>query len=122
MNARTFRNSDPVDFVIVGSGAAGGVLARELANARLDVVVLEQGPRIFPTDLRHDELQNWFLGGLAVDPLRNRQSFRRSANETAVAPVVRPPLFYARGVGGSSMHFTASGLAFTHPLRRSHAS
>ena len=69
MKTRTYRTSETVDFVIVGSGAAGGVLARELAHARLDVVVLEQGPRIYPTDLRHDELQNWFLGGLAVDPL-----------------------------------------------------
>ena len=25
-----------------------------------------------------------------------------------MAPLVRPPLFYARGVGGSSMHFTAN--------------
>jgi choline dehydrogenase-like flavoprotein len=108
MNTRTYKTTDTVDFVIVGSGAAGGVLARELARARLSVVVLEQGPRIYPTDLRHDELKNWFLGGLAVDPIRNRQSFRRSEKETAVAPLVRPPLFYARGVGGSSMHFTAN--------------
>ena len=108
MSTKTFATSETVDFLIVGSGAAGGVLARELARERLNVVVLEQGPRIYPTDLRHDELQNWFLGGLAVDPIRNRQSFRRSASETAVAPLVRPPLFYARGVGGSSMHFTAN--------------
>jgi len=89
---KTYRPSETVDFVIVGSGAAGGVLARELANARLSVVVLEQGPRVYPADLQHDELKNWFLGGLAVDPIRNPQSFRKSASETAVAPPVRPPL------------------------------
>ena len=52
MSARTFRDSQAVDFVIVGSGAAGGVLARELARANLSVVVLEQGPRVWPSELR----------------------------------------------------------------------
>jgi choline dehydrogenase-like flavoprotein len=46
MSGQTFRDSDTVDFVIVGSGAAGGVVARELAQRGLTVVVLEQGPRI----------------------------------------------------------------------------
>ncbi len=64
MKTKTYRTSDTVDFVIVGSGAAGGVLARELARARLDVVVLEQGPRLYPADFQHDELKNWFIGGL----------------------------------------------------------
>jgi ribulose 1,5-bisphosphate synthetase/thiazole synthase len=39
-----FRPDDEVDFVIVGSGAAGGVVAKELSTARFRVVVLEQGP------------------------------------------------------------------------------
>jgi len=105
MSARTFGDSHTVDFVIVGSGAAGGVLARELARAKLSVVVLEQGPRVWPSDLAHDELKNWFLGGLAT---RNPQTFRRSAAETAVNPLMRPPLWYARVVGGSTQHFTAN--------------
>ncbi len=105
MSARTFRDSQAVDFVIVGSGAAGGVLARELARANLSVVVLEQGPRVWPSELAHDELKNWFLGGLAT---RNPQTFRRSAAETAVNPLMRPPLWYARVVGGSTQHFTAN--------------
>ena len=41
----TYRDSETVDFAIVGSGAAGGVMARELSRAGLSVVVLEQGPR-----------------------------------------------------------------------------
>ena len=36
--------TDEVDFVIVGAGAAGGVMARELATNGFRVVVLEQGP------------------------------------------------------------------------------
>ena len=37
MSARRYRDSDTVDFVIVGSGAAGGVIARELSRAGLSV-------------------------------------------------------------------------------------
>jgi len=41
-----FQTRDPVDFVIVGSGAAGGVMAKELATAGHSVVLLEQGPHL----------------------------------------------------------------------------
>ena len=52
----TFATREPVDFVVVGSGAAGGVVARELSTAGLDVVVLEQGPYVKPDQFNHDEL------------------------------------------------------------------
>jgi len=39
----TYKPSDEVDFVIIGSGAAGGVLAKELSTNGFRVVVLEQG-------------------------------------------------------------------------------
>jgi len=35
-----------IDFVIVGSGAGGGTLARELAKKGKDVLVIERGPRV----------------------------------------------------------------------------
>ena len=108
MKTRTFRDSQTVDFVIVGSGAAGGVIARELARAGLSVVVLEQGKRFLPADFEHDELKYWFIGGIATDPVRNPQTFRRSASETAQRPLVRTPLWYARGVGGTTLHYTAN--------------
>src|SRR5207247_10256231 len=37
--------SDTVDFVIVGSGGAGGIIAELLSTAGFSVVVLEQGLR-----------------------------------------------------------------------------
>ena len=43
------------DVVIVGVGAAGGILANELARAGLRVVGLERGPRLETKDfLPHD--------------------------------------------------------------------
>ena len=48
--------TDEVDFVIVGAGAAGGVMARELARNGFRVVVLEQGPYLHESDFKHDEL------------------------------------------------------------------
>ena len=47
-----FKTTDAVDFLIVGSGSAGGVLAKELSSNGFRVVVLEQGPRIDPGQLR----------------------------------------------------------------------
>ena len=50
-----FQTRDPVDFVIVGSGAAGGVMAKELATAGHSVVLLEQGPHLQAADFKNDE-------------------------------------------------------------------
>jgi choline dehydrogenase-like flavoprotein len=108
MSTRRYKNSDMVDFVIVGSGAAGGVIARELARAKLSVVVLEQGPRLAPADFEHDELKYWFMGGLATDAIRNPQSFRRDPAKPAQRALARPTLWYARGVGGTTLHYTAN--------------
>ena len=38
-----FTPSTDVDFVIIGSGAAGGIMAKQLATNGFKVVVLEQG-------------------------------------------------------------------------------
>ena len=39
-----FASRDVVDFIVVGSGAAGGIMAKELSSAGHSVVLLEQGP------------------------------------------------------------------------------
>ena len=113
MKQPVFDTRKAVDFVVVGSGAAGGVLAAGLAEAGFDVVVLEQGPYRTPGDFTHDELGVMFLGEMTRHPSwDDPQSFRQAESERAAvrAPVVggAPPALYARGVGGSSVHFTAN--------------
>ena len=49
-------SASTADFVVVGAGAAGGVVAKELATAGFRVVVLEQGPWLHERDFQHDEL------------------------------------------------------------------
>ena len=108
MSARKVRTSAQVDFAIVGSGAAGGVIARELAQAGLSVVLFEQGLRLSPANFEHDELKYWFLGGITNDAEKNPQSFRNDPAKKAERAVVKPPLWYARTVGGTTVHYTAN--------------
>jgi len=105
---RQYRPADVVDFVIIGSGAAGGVIARELARSRFNVVLLEQGPRFGPADFRHDELAYWFGNALLNDPQICPQTYRRTVDDVATRARGFPYLWYARTVGGSSTHFTGN--------------
>ena len=104
-----FANDEAVDFVIVGSGSAGGILAKELSTAGFDVVVLEQGPFRTAADFTHDELAVMFrhelLGG---GPEIHGNTFRDDESKVAEVPQQRPVLDYVQGVGGSSVHFTGN--------------
>jgi choline dehydrogenase-like flavoprotein len=108
IGARTYPTAETVDFVVVGSGAAGGPIARELARAGLSVVLLEQGPRVMPGALEHDELKYSFLGGITNDVVRNPQTFRSNPEKRAELTRFRPALWYGRAVGGGTLHYTAN--------------
>ncbi len=101
----TFKPSDEVDFVIVGSGAAGGVLAKELSTAGFRVVVLEQGPYLTESDFTHDELKMFDAHFLTNDPKLEPTTFRKTPQEKATQ---QPVLLYGRCVGGGTVHFTAN--------------
>lgn len=107
-NSVKFDSREAVDFAIIGSGSAGGILAKELSTAGFDVVVFEQGPYRKAEDFTHDELSVLFrdelLGG---GPEVSGQTFRSYENETAVSGWPAPAR-YAQTVGGSSVHFTAN--------------
>ncbi len=47
-----------VNAVVVGAGAAGGIVAKELSVAGLSVVLLERGKWYTPNDCRKDDLRN----------------------------------------------------------------
>jgi choline dehydrogenase-like flavoprotein len=105
MSGATFKPSDPVDFLVIGAGAAGGVMAKELSTAGFSVVVLEQGPYLTEKDYRHDEIRYNYLAGLTNDTKIQPITFRRNESEQA-RPV--KAIMYGRQVGGGSVHFTAN--------------
>jgi choline dehydrogenase-like flavoprotein len=99
-----YRPDDEVDFVIVGSGAAGGVVAKELSTAGFRVVVLEQGPWRTEKDFIHDELK--VFDGLLTNKFDvSPNTFRKTEKEKAKQ---QPCVLYGRGVGGTSVHFSAN--------------
>lgn len=88
------------DVVVVGSGAGGAVVARELAEAGLDVVVLEEGGQFARAD---------FLGPL---PERLRRLYRGNGlTFTFGEPVISLPM--GMGLGGSTL--VNSGTCFRTP-------
>jgi choline dehydrogenase-like flavoprotein len=105
MNGPRFRLADPVDFLIIGAGAAGGVMAKELSVAGFRVVVLEQGPYLREKDYSHDEIKYTIQPGLTNDPKVQPITFRE--NEQSPAKVMKA-IEYGRQVGGGSVHFTGN--------------
>ncbi len=95
--------SETVDFVVVGSGAAGGIIAKELSTKGFSVVVMEQGPRISPARFLHDEFSVVFQNSIGnTGPVTWRETTAQTAR------VGNGQLLYARLVGGSSVHMTAN--------------
>lgn len=100
-----YRPSDTVDFVVIGSGAAGGVVAKELSTAGFRVVVLEQGPYLREKDFGHDEIKYWRQNFFLNDWKRQPNSFRKTEAEEAIK---QPAIFYGQQVGGGTVHFTGN--------------
>ncbi len=88
------------DVVVVGTGAGGGVAARELAAAGLDVVVLEEGPFIRPEQVSNDT-------GTAMTQVLAEAGLRTFLAPSAVASI------QGRCVGGST--FPNSAILFRIP-------
>src|SRR2546426_12332986 len=102
---KRYRPSERVDFLVIGAGASGGVMAKELASAGFSVVVLEQGPYLHERDFKHDEFGTVMRNALTNDTKRQPNTFRKLESEKAE---VRPAVMYGRMVGGGTAHFTAN--------------
>jgi gluconate 2-dehydrogenase alpha chain len=96
-----------VDVCIVGAGAAGGTVARELARAGLKVVILERGPAFDPREMRQmDEIRFGPRAGLvgnAQQPMVLRAT--EASRPVRVAG-------QASGTGGGTIHWAAMAWRF----------
>jgi len=88
------------DACVVGSGAGGGPVARELAEGGMSVVVLEEGPR-------------FSLDQLSARPREMTSLLYRDAGQTATKGNVSIALPLGRGLGGTTM--VNSGTCFRTP-------
>ena len=105
--------TEKTDVVIVGVGAAGGILAAELGKAGMKVIGLERGPRLTTQDFNpHDELRYFQRQDLRPNvktPADHLAAERKCAGEPAPGAELRQPgrrrhrplrrglLAYARG-------------------------
>jgi choline dehydrogenase-like flavoprotein len=84
-----FSPSTEVDFVVIGSGAAGGIMAKQLSVAGFSVVVLEQGGW-GKYKKEHEYTKDEWLNDmdpdaqLMTDPVAQPNTFRRNEKEQAV--------------------------------------
>ncbi len=105
-----FTPATQVDFVIVGSGAAGGILAKQIATAGFTVIVLEQGGWGQYGREHEYTKDEWLNNNLAPDdrllsdPSRQRNTFRRTDGEKAVPGTHN----YGCVVGGGTVTYGGS--------------
>src|ERR1700720_880841 len=96
--------TEKTDAVIVGMGAAGGVLAAELGKAGMKVIGLERGPRLKTADFQLDELRYFQRQDLRPDIKRQPVTWRTDANSRAVRI---SPQNNGNQAGGGTVHYGA---------------
>ena len=96
---------EKTDVVIVGAGAAGGILAAELSKAGMKVIGLERGPRLKTSDFEpHDELRYFQRLDLRPQPNHDPVTWRPNAN--AKSSIYRV-LGNGNQAGGGTVHYGA---------------
>ncbi|HEX4520624.1 MAG TPA: GMC family oxidoreductase [Gaiellaceae bacterium] len=103
---------DPADVVIVGLGAAGGIIAARLAAAGLRVVGLEAGPTLTHRDFGFDELADDFRNRLGAGKINAEvPTWRaRPGDEATTSRAGRTVSLMVNGVGGGTIHYAGQHL------------
>ena len=108
---------DKVDAIVVGSGAGGGIVAKELAGAGLSVVVFERGKKYTQAHFNHSELESQYSVPPAYGPsvYANPRTFRYNDRETA--RIVHPGIDDGYGktaaaLGGATVAYGAAAWRF----------
>ena len=97
--------TEKTDVVIIGVGAAGGILAAELGKAGMKVIGLERGPRLTTQDFNpHDELR--YFQRQDLRPNIKRQPVTWRPNKDARANPM-PVLNNGNQAGGGTVHYGA---------------
>jgi choline dehydrogenase-like flavoprotein len=105
LTTKTYPADTAVDVVVIGSGPAGGSVARELTRKGFDVVVLEQGTAFEPEDMEHDEIGAFVTSRWTSKAEWQSQTYRKTVDEVAKK---RQYVSYARAVGSTTFHFTGN--------------
>ncbi|HEX4004541.1 MAG TPA: GMC family oxidoreductase [Acidobacteriaceae bacterium] len=93
---RRFRETDDIDYVIVGCGSAGGILLQRLARAGFNVVALEAGPF-------WDTERDW-----VSDESGSHELYWEDPRVTGGSdPLALGANNSGKGVGGGSVHWAA---------------
>jgi choline dehydrogenase-like flavoprotein len=106
-----------VDAIVVGSGAGGGIVAKELAEAGFSVAVFERGKTYTMADFDHSELECQYSVPPAYGPsvYANPRTFRNDDRESA--RLVYPGIDGTYGktaaaVGGGTLAYGAAAWRF----------
>jgi gluconate 2-dehydrogenase alpha chain len=93
------------DIVIVGVGAAGAILAAELAKTGANVIGIERGPRLNNEDFAgRDELRYFQRQDLRPDPVTQPVTWRPNESTHAVR---MNEIDYGNQAGGGTVHYGA---------------
>ena len=102
--------TEKTDVVIVGAGAAGGIIAAELAKAGMKVVALERGPRLKTLDFApQDELRYWQRQDTRPNVKRDPVTWRPNTNARATP---MRSLNNGNQAGGGTVHYGAVSWRF----------
>ena len=108
------------DAIVVGAGAGGGVVAKELATAGWNVLLLERGPWLRTGSFGHSELRQSFTSAVSPTPFGPKFSEVRTVRPDTKTParVVHPrDALYGTlpaCVGGGTVYYGAHAWRF-HP-------